>query len=127
MTILMTILIALNCKASILDERAQNLLQAKDIKDLKIKIHLLSESRKLEAGCEFELSNVLVPKSCYRLKLDMSKKEVVDKACEKAAHLMKDEVKTTGLSKPCAEFINKKNKDIRYSQEEAHPEELIHE
>lgn len=127
MTMFMAMIIALSCKASILDERAQNLLQARDIKDLKIKIHLLSESRELAAKCGFELSNVLIPKSCYRLKLNASKKEVVDKACEKAANIMKEEVRATGLSKLCAQFINKKNKDIRYSKEESHPEELIQE
>jgi hypothetical protein len=125
MSILISILLILSFKTFASEERAQNLLFAKDIRDLKSKIHLYSESKKLQTKCEFELLNNLVPKSCYRLKLDGTKLEVIDQACEKASYNMKEEVGLEHLSKTCQAFVNKKNKDIRYRQEETQPEKLI--
>jgi hypothetical protein len=124
MSILLSILISLNVMASN-DERALNLLNATNVKDLKMKIRSYSESKKLENKCAFELSSKLIPKSCYRLKLSAQKIEVIDQACERASIIMKEEVNLKGLSKNCSEFVDKKNKDIRYSNEEADPKKFV--
>jgi hypothetical protein len=126
MTIFMTILmVVLNCKASILDDRALMLLNARDPNVLKIKIKAMSESNKLKARCDFELSETLIPESCYRLRLPKEKTQVIDKACERASYIMKEEMEIKSLSPKCAEYVGKKNKDLKYSKEESTPENYI--
>lgn len=127
MIILLSFLISFQAMASASDDRAANLLTAKSVKDLKIKAHVFGEFKKYETKCEFELSNTLVPKSCYQLKLTPAKINVVDQACERASYIMKEEVSIHGLSKICANFVDKKNKDLRYSREETMPEKYIFE
>jgi hypothetical protein len=125
MSILMSIILVLSCEASSLDEKAQMLLSTKDLKTLKIKINSFNESEKLRAHCNFELSNARVPTSCYKLKLSQDRNEVIDKACEKASYIMKEEVPLRALSSKCLSFVAKKNKDLRYSKEEKSPEKYI--
>jgi len=111
--------------ASNLDERAHMLLRAKDSKSLKAKIHSMDNLKRAEAACDFELIHQQVPKSCYSLRLTAEKKEVVDQACERASLKMVEPVKISGLSKACADFVNKKNKDIQYSQSESDPGQFL--
>lgn len=123
---MLTILIVLSlASASGLDERAHILLHAKDSKSLKLKIHSMENTKRVEAACDFELIHQQVPKSCYRLKLSLEKKEIVDQACERASLKMMESIETGGLSKICAEFVNKKNKDIQYSQSESDPGQFL--
>ncbi len=81
--------------------------------------------KKTEVACGFELSSEMIPKSCYRLKHTKEKVEIIDQACERASLKMKEPVSLVGLSKRCADFVNKKNKDIQYTQSEASPEDVL--
>lgn len=125
MSMLMAILMVMNCKASYQQERAQTLLYAKDSKIMKMKINSLSESEKLKTKCDYELSQNLVPASCYKLSLPKEKIVVIDQACERASIIMKEEVQVSRLSAKCKDFVSKKNKDLRYSKEEESPEEIL--
>lgn len=122
---LIVLLVLSLASASTLDERAHMLLHAKDSRSLKAQIHSIENSKRLEAACDFELIHQQVPKSCYSLKLTAEKREVVDQACERASFKMVEPVKTDGLSKTCAEFVNEKNKDIQYSQSESDPGQFL--
>lgn len=124
MFIIVLIMVSL-ASANPLDERAHMLLHAKNSKTLKAKINSMENLKRAAAACDFELTHHQVPKSCYSLKLTAEKKEVVDQACERATFKMVEPVKTGGLSKTCAEFVNKKNKDIQYSQSESDPGQFL--
>jgi hypothetical protein len=125
MSILLSLLFALNCSASIQDDRAEMLLNAQDVKTLKTKGKSFEEYKILHEKCDFELSHTLVPKSCYKLQLSKEKNQVIDKACERASYIMTEEMATTALSPRCARLIGKKNLDIKYSKEEDSPEKYI--
>lgn len=125
MFILIIVMISLAAHGDTMDDRALMLLHAKDPKGLKIKINEMNNLKKTETACEFELSMSMIPKSCYRLKLSNEKRQIVEEACERASLKMKEPAQTSGLSKPCTEFVNKKNKDIRYSQSEVDPGEFL--
>lgn len=125
MSYILLMIMTFSAHASTLDDRAQMLLNAKDPKALKMKINSLNGLKKTEVACEFELSSDQIPKSCYRLKLPKDKMEIVDQACERASIKMKESVEIKGLSKSCADFVNKKNKDIQYSQSEENPGEFL--
>lgn len=115
----------MNVQASSLDHRAQMLLSVKSHKEFKIKTQSYNELQKIESSCEFELSNTLVPKSCYKLKLSKEKIQVVDQACERAVRVMKEEVSVRGLSPFCADLVNKRNGDLRYNKVEESPEQFV--
>lgn len=125
MSFILTILMAFSAIASKSDDRAQMLLYANDPKVLKTKINSLNQLKQIEAGCNFELSSFMIPKSCYQMKLSKEKTIAVDEACERASLKMKDVVDIKGLSKTCSSFVNKKNKDIQYSQSESTPEDIL--
>lgn len=124
MTIFFVFLLSL-AQASQSDDRAMMLLHAKDAKSFKTKINSINNERKKRAACDFELTHNQIPKSCYSLKLSPERKEIIDQACELASYKMKEEVGVVGLSKACAEFVNKKNKDIQYSQAEKDPGQFL--
>jgi hypothetical protein len=125
MSIFMSILMVLSCKAALQEERGHMLLNAKNPKVFRIKIKAFAEQRRLKSACEFELSENIVPKSCYRLNFSKEKIQVIDKACERASYIMKEEIETNFLSQSCATFIKKKNEDLRYSKEEETPGRYI--
>lgn len=125
MYLIILVLISFGAKGSSLDDRAQMLLFAKDPKSLKMKINSMNGHKKTEVACEFELSSEMIPRSCYRLKLAKEKVEIIDQACERASLKMNEPVNLAGLSKRCADFVNKKNKDIQYTQSEASPEDIL--
>ncbi len=115
----------LSLHATELDDRAQVLLHAKDLKSLKAKIDKIEEKKILESRCEFELNHKLVPKTCYKLEISKEKLQIVDQACERNVLVMTEEVSLAGLSPYCKKLVSDKNKDLIYSKEEKRASSLV--
>jgi hypothetical protein len=119
------IIYIVSAQASHLDEKAQALLKAKNVKVLNQELQLLETKKQKEVLCEFELSNQIVPRTCYAMKLTKQKLEVIDQACERAVLNMKSTVLESGLSTNCKKWVQKKNQDIQYSQNEEFVEQVV--